>query len=134
MLKLVEIEGLSGPLRDFAAAKPVYGSCAGAILLARDVTHPPQPGLGMLDIAVERNAYGRQLESRIARISLEAGGDMEAVFIRAPIIRRVAPDATVLARYEGNPVWVEQGRHMVTTFHPELSTETRVHQRLLGKL
>ncbi len=134
MLKLLDIEGLTAPLRDFAARKPVYGSCAGAILLAQNVTHPPQPSLGLLDITVERNAYGRQMDSRIAKITLMEGDGMEAVFIRAPIIRRVAPDAAVLARYEGNPVWVEQGRHMVTTFHPELSADARVHQRFLRKL
>lgn len=136
MLKLLEVENLMGPLRDFASCKPVYGSCAGAILLARDVMHPPQPSLGLLDIAVERNAYGRQADSRIAKITTEDGSGMQAVFIRAPIIRRVAGDVIVLADYEGNPVWVEQGRHMVTTFHPELSLsgDTRVHQRFLRKL
>ena len=134
MLKLLDMENLEGPLRDFAAHKPLYGSCAGAILLAREVARPAQPGLGFMDIAVERNAYGRQVDSRIATIALRDGGDMEAVFIRAPIIRRVAGDATILATYEGNPVWVEQGRHMVTTFHPELGQDTRVHQRFLRKL
>ena len=133
MWKLLEIEGLLDPLREFAARKPVYGSCAGAILLAREVTHPEQASLGLIDISIERNAYGRQIDSRIAKVAT-AEGEMEAVFIRAPIIRRAGPDTKVLARYAGDPVWVEQGRHMVTTFHPELTADTQVHRRLLEKL
>ena len=132
MLKLLDLEGLAEPLREFSQRKPVFGTCAGAILLARQVTRPAQPSLGLMDIDIERNAYGRQLDSRIA--SLETGGDhMEAVFIRAPIIRRVGQAARVLATYQGDPVWVEQGRHMVTTFHPELTADLRVHQRFLEK-
>lgn len=134
MLKLLDQENLTGPLKLFAGQKPVYGSCAGAILLAREVTHPSQSSLGLMDIQVERNAYGRQIDSRIARITVENGGELEAVFIRAPIIRQVGADATVLASYQGDPVWVEQGRHMVTTFHPELTTDPRVHQRFVAKL
>jgi 5'-phosphate synthase pdxT subunit len=134
MLKLLELEGMTEPIQKFAAQKPVYGSCAGAILLARQVTHPPQPSLGVLDIAVERNAYGRQIDSRIAQIPLAEGGDMEAVFIRAPIIREVGEGGHVLAVYNGDPVWVEVGRHMATTFHPELTADPRVHRRFLDKL
>ena len=87
-----------------------------------------------MDIAVERNAYGRQIDSRIANISLDGGGELEAVFIRAPIITRVGQGAHVLARYQDNPVWVEQGRHMVTTFHPELTQDSRIHRRFLENL
>jgi 5'-phosphate synthase pdxT subunit len=135
MLKLLDQENLTGPLKLFAGRKPVYGSCAGAILLAREVTNPSQASLGLMDIQVERNAYGRQIDSSIARITPEnGGGEMEAVFIRAPIIRKVGADATVLASYQGNPIWVEQGRHTVTTFHPELTTDLRVHRRFLAKL
>ena len=135
MLKLLDIEKLTAPLQRFAELKPVYGSCAGAILLAREVTNPPQASLGLMNIQVERNAYGRQIDSRIARITAEnGGGELEAVFIRAPIIRQVGAGATVLASYQGDPVWVEQGRHMVTTFHPELTTDPRVHRRFLAKL
>ncbi len=138
MLKLLDQEALTESIRLFAEHKPVYGSCAGAILLAREVTHPPQPALGLLDITVERNAYGRQIDSRIARLPLneaiDGGGEMEAVFIRAPIIRRVGGGVTVLASYGGDPVWVEAGRHMVTTFHPELSADSKVHARFLRKL
>lgn len=136
MWKLLEAERLTDPIRAFGASKPIYGSCAGAILLAREVTHPAQPSLGLMDISIERNAYGRQIDSRIAEVTTEdrGGRPMEAVFIRAPIIRRAGPGAQVLASYAGDPVWVEQGRHMVTTFHPELSSDTRVHRRLLEKL
>ena len=133
MWKLLEAEALIEPVRDFAARKPVYGSCAGAILLAAEVTHPKQASLGLMDISVERNAYGRQIDSRIVRVPTEHG-EMEAVFIRAPIIRRTGRATHVLATYAGDPVWVEQGRHMVTTFHPELTSDTQVHRRLLEKL
>lgn len=134
MLKLLDQEGLTEPLKRFNESKPVYGSCAGAILLAREVTRPAQPSLGLMDISVERNAYGRQIDSRIAHIPMPEGGELEAVFIRAPIIRRIGPGSTILAQYDGDPVWVEQGRNMVTTFHPELTGDTRVHRRFLGKL
>jgi 5'-phosphate synthase pdxT subunit len=134
MLKLMDAEALTEPIRVFGRTKPIYGTCAGAILLAREVTHPAQPSLNLMDIAVERNAYGRQVDSRVAKVQNETGGEMEAVFIRAPIIRRVGEGARVLAHYQGNPVWVEQGRHMVTTFHPELSADPSVHSRLIEKL
>jgi 5'-phosphate synthase pdxT subunit len=134
MLKLLDQEGLTEPLRRFSEHKPVYGSCAGAILLAREVTHPEQESLGLMDISVERNAYGRQIDSRIAHIAMPGGDDLEAVFIRAPIIRRMGAGSTVLAEYNGDPVWVEQGRTMVTTFHPELTGDLRVHRRFLDKL
>ena len=133
MLKLLDIERLTEPLRQFAARKPVFGTCAGAILLARSVTHPVQPSLNLIDIEVERNAYGRQIDSRVARVDAQ-GREMEAVFIRAPKIRRVGPESKILAVYNGDPVWVEQGRHMVTTFHPELTDDPRVHQAFLAKV
>jgi pyridoxal 5'-phosphate synthase pdxT subunit len=131
MLKLLDFENLTSAVRKFAEEKPIYGTCAGAILLAREVTHPVQPSLDLMDITVERNGYGRQIDSRIAKVD---SGEFEAVFIRAPIIRKVGEDARVLASYRGDPVWVEQGRHMVTTFHPELTEDSRVHRRFLEKL
>ena len=96
--------------------------------------------LDLMDIGVQRNAYGRQVDSHIAKLKIEENGssepesELEAVFIRAPIIRRVGPEARVLARHQGNPVWVEQGRHMVTTFHPELTDDARVHRHFVEKL
>jgi pyridoxal 5'-phosphate synthase pdxT subunit len=136
MWKLLEEENLLEPLREFGLRRPVFGTCAGAILLASGVSNPSQPSLGLMDIDVERNAYGRQLESRIATLRLPDGldGDLEAVFIRAPIIRRVGETAKVLASYQGNPVLVEQGRHLVATFHPELTSDTRVHLMFLNKV
>jgi 5'-phosphate synthase pdxT subunit len=138
MLKLIDAADLRDPLLRFAGARPVFGTCAGAILAACEVSNPVQESFGLLDITVERNAYGRQLDSRIAEIQPEPGelegGELEAVFIRAPIIRRVGPEAHVLARYNGDPVLVEQGRHLVSTFHPELSEDLRVHQRFLDKI
>ncbi len=134
MLKLLDIEKMTAAVRDFGAHKPIYGTCAGAILLAHEVTHPNQPSLDLMDISVERNGYGRQIDSRIAKVSASDGGEFEAVFIRAPIIRKVGEGARVLASYEGDPVWVEQGRHMVTTFHPELTEDARVHRRFVEKL
>jgi 5'-phosphate synthase pdxT subunit len=133
MLKLIHAQSLMGPLRDFGLAKPVFGTCAGAILLATEVTSPAQESLGLVDIAVERNAYGRQVHSQVARIDF-AGGTMEAVFIRAPIIRRVGDGVRVLATFAGDPVLVEQGRHLVATFHPELTADRRVQELFLGKL
>ncbi len=134
MLKLLDIEGLTDAVRRFGLEKPIYGTCAGAILLAHEVTHPPQASLDLMDIAVERNAYGRQIDSRIAKVPVKDGGEFEAVFIRAPIIRKVGEGVRVLAEYQGDPVWVEQGRHMVTTFHPELTGDSRVHRKFLEKL
>src|SRR5579883_1858848 len=121
MLKLLDLEGLTDAVREYGSKKPIYGTCAGAILLAHEVTNPSQTSLDLMDIAVERNAYGRQIDSRIAKVPVNEGGEFEAVFIRAPIIRKVGEGVKVLASYQGDPVWVEEGRHMVTTFHPELT-------------
>jgi 5'-phosphate synthase pdxT subunit len=141
MLKLMRYEGLLEPLREFGRRKPIFGTCAGAILLADEVTNPEQESLGLMDIGVERNAYGRQIDSRVAEIEPEpdfaertSPGKLEAVFIRAPIIRRLGEGARVLARYAGDPVLVEQGKHLVATFHPELTPDSRVHALFLGKL
>jgi 5'-phosphate synthase pdxT subunit len=141
MLKLLESEGLFEPLRAFGRRRPIFGTCAGAILLAREVLNPSQPSLGLVDIRIERNAYGRQVDSRVAAVRLEAAfplrngtGELEAVFIRAPIIRGVGSEVRVLASYQGDPVLVEQGPHLVATFHPELSADRRVHQFFLDKI
>jgi 5'-phosphate synthase pdxT subunit len=142
MLKLMGYEpGLFDALREFGAHKPVFGTCAGAILMANDVSNPPQQSFQLMDIAVERNAYGRQIDSRVAEVETgpefeqrTAPGKMEAVFIRAPIIRRVGPEARVLIWYQGDPVLVEQGRHLAATFHPELTSDPRVHSLFLEKL
>lgn len=133
MLKLLRVTDLFDELRKFGEQKPIFGTCAGAILLAHDVSHPVQESLDLVDIGVERNGYGRQIDSRIVSIPSEAG-DLEAVFIRAPIIRRVGADVKVLAKYGDDPVLVEQGRHLVSTFHPELTEDSRLHSYFLGKI
>ena len=141
MLKLLRYDGLMEPLARFGREKAIFGTCAGAILLAREVTHPSQESLGLMDLEVERNGYGRQLDSRVTRLEPEpefeersGRGTLEVVFIRAPIIRRIGAAAKVLARYQNDPVLVEQGRHLVATFHPELTTDLRVHELFLEKL
>lgn len=133
MLKLLEIEKLFEPLRQFGNKKPIFGTCAGAILLASEVVNPPQRSLGLVDATVERNGYGRQIDSRIGKIDLE-GQPAEAVFIRAPVIRRVGPETDVLATYLDRPVLVEQGKHLAATFHPELSQDERIHRRFVEKV
>jgi 5'-phosphate synthase pdxT subunit len=143
MVKLLERENLLDPLREFGRRRSIFGTCAGAILLATEVANasqsslglPAQASLGLIDIQVERNAYGRQLDSRIAHLDPQGmDGGLEAVFIRAPIIRRVGKAAKVLATYEGDPVLVEQGRHLAATFHPELTDDARVHLMFLQKI
>ena len=141
MLKLLHYDALMDSLAEFGRRKPIFGTCAGAILMATEVCHPAQESLALMDIAVERNAYGRQIDSRVAVLDPEpefqartAPGKLEAVFIRAPVIRRVNGGVKVLTRYAGDPVLVEQGRHLVATFHPELTADSRVHALFLEKL
>jgi len=128
-LKFLEREGFLIKLRDFVASKPAFGTCAGAILLAKEVVNPTQESLGALDIAIQRNAYGRQIDSSIITgpTKLE-GPPMEMVFIRAPRIERTGMGVEVLARREDHPVLVRQGKTLAATFHPELSSDTRVHE------
>jgi len=131
-LKFLERDGFLEELRRFGHEKPVFGTCAGAILLAKEVTNPPQASLGLIDVTVERNGYGRQVRSAVrrGRSSLN-GGEMEMVFIRAPVIRRVGEGVRVLAECDGLPVAVEQDRCLVTTFHPELTRDTTLHSHFL---
>ncbi len=116
-------------LEEFCHSKPIFGTCAGAILLAREVRNPAQRSLGVLDAVVERNAYGRQIDSTIltAETALP-GGPLEMVFIRAPRIVETGPGVEVLALRDGSPVLVRQGAVMAATFHPELSADRRVHR------
>ena len=131
-LKFLEKGGFLDKLREFVRTKPAFGTCAGAILLASEVADPPQPSLGALDIAVRRNAYGRQVDSFIGEGETQLpGGPLEMVFIRAPKIERVGPKVEVLAREKNDPVLVRQGKIMAATFHPELSDDTRVHTEFL---
>ncbi len=129
MLKFFESRGLFSPLAEFCATKPVFGTCAGAILLAREVVNPPQRSLGLLDAIIERNAYGRQIDSTILEAETKLpGGPLEMVFIRAPRIVKIGPGVEALAFREGFPTLVRQGSVMAATFHPELSPDHRVHQ------
>jgi 5'-phosphate synthase pdxT subunit len=130
MLKLIAEGDLSRSITAFAReGKPVFGTCAGTILLAREVHNPRQASLGLIDIDVERNAYGRQVDSFIAEAETTIeGGPLEAVFIRAPKIRRVGTSIDVLARIDREPVFVRQGNVLAATFHPELTEDQRVHR------
>ena len=129
MLKFLEKHGFFETLGEFCRRKPVFGTCAGAILLAREVRHPAQRSLGALDVVVERNAYGRQIDSAILTAETELpGGPLEMVFIRAPRILLAGEDVEVLARRENFPVLVRQGSILAATFHPELSQDRRVHK------
>lgn len=141
MLKLLHREGLWEPLRNFGEDKPIFGTCAGVILLAREVTNPRQDSLNLMDISVERNAYGRQIDSSIEHlvpsrefIEATSAGDLEAVFIRAPVIRGTGPGTSTLIEFKANPVLLEAGRHLACTFHPELTIDSRVHRLFLKKL
>ncbi len=135
MLKFLEKHGFFAALQQFCASKPVFGTCAGAILLAREVLNPPQRSLGVLDAIVERNAYGRQVDSAIltAQTTL-SGGPLEMVFIRAPRIVSVGPGVEVMAQREGFPTLVRQGQWMAATFHPELSRDRRVHRLFVASV
>jgi 5'-phosphate synthase pdxT subunit len=137
-------------LKQFVRLKPTFGTCAGAILLATEVENPTQAGLGAIDIAIRRNAYGRQLDSSIRQGKLlpaalnqnqtdqnqtgqkQPDSPLEMVFIRAPKISRVGPAVEVIATEGADPVAVRQGTAMASTFHPELSADTRVHQAFLN--
>ena len=123
-------------IRRFAATgRPVLGTCAGAIVLAREVTNPAQRGLGVIDISVERNAYGRQADSFVGEVDAPAPGRrLPAVFIRAPKIRRVGPGVEVLATRESEPVLVRQGNVVAATFHPELTDDATVHDLAFASL
>lgn len=131
-LKHLERAGFYDVLDAFVRSKPVFGTCAGCILLAKEVTNPPQRSFGVLDIGVQRNAYGRQNDSVILNAPTTLpGGPMEMVFIRAPRISRVGPGVEILARRDDDPVLVRSGRMLAATFHPELSEDRRVHQLFL---
>ena len=122
---------LREPLRErIAAGMPVFGTCAGLIVLAREVEEKNQFRLGLLDVAVARNAYGRQIESFEADIPVPVLGatPVRAVFIRAPIVTDSGPGIEILAEYEGRPVLLRQGNMLAATFHPELTADTRIHR------
>jgi pyridoxal 5'-phosphate synthase pdxT subunit len=131
--KLLMRNGMFEPLRNLAAhGLPILGTCAGAILLASEIEGYDQPHLGLMDITVRRNAYGRQIDSFEADVLFRDGGRVHGVFIRAPVITGVRAPAEVLAEFEGLPVLVRQGRLLACTFHPELTGDARVHRLFAG--
>jgi pyridoxal 5'-phosphate synthase pdxT subunit len=136
-LKLLGEKGF-GKLKEFVRARPTFGTCAGAILLASDVENPKQAGLGAIEMAIRRNAYGRQIDSSIREGKIlhsngksKTESPIEMVFIRAPKIERIGPGVEVLAVEGEDPVVVRQGSAMAATFHPELSKDTRIHEAFL---
>jgi len=134
--KLAVTFGLLEPLRTFARQKPVWGTCAGMIMLARDIGRD-QPLIGVMDIAVERNAFGRQVDSFEVDLDVPVLGPppFHAVFIRAPKVTRVGEGVEVLARLEdGSIVAVRQGRWLATAFHPELTADARFHRYFLQQV
>ena len=132
MLKFLEQRGFFEVLKDFVHKVPTFGTCAGVILLAKNVTNPAQKSLAALDVTVERNAYGRQIDSTILHTeSSLPGGPLEMVFIRAPRITQTSGPVETLATRAEHPVLVREGHILAATFHPELGHDTRVHQLFL---
>jgi 5'-phosphate synthase pdxT subunit len=135
--RLLDYEGLLAKIRErYAGGMPVFGTCAGAILLATEVDGAPAPHLGLVDMTVRRNAFGRQRESFVASLDDEGleVGPLEAVFIRAPLIERVGEGVEVLATVEGEIVLAETDQALVASFHPELTDDLRLHRRFLDKV
>ena len=132
-LQFLQEEGLYDAIKKFAAEdKAIFGTCAGAILLATEVKNPQQESLGLLDMTVLRNGYGRQVHSDVVSgPSTLKREPLEMVFIRGPIFARVGPDVEVLAEYAGKPALVQKGNILAAAFHPELTNDTTVHQRFL---
>jgi 5'-phosphate synthase pdxT subunit len=132
-LQFLQEEGLDQAIRKFdAAGKPIFGTCAGAILLASKVKNPEQDSLGLLDITVLRNGYGRQVHSDVVSGPTTLKDvPLEMVFIRAPLIERVGADVNVLAEYAGRPALVQRGNVMAAAFHPELTGDSTVHELFL---
>jgi pyridoxal 5'-phosphate synthase pdxT subunit len=132
MLKFLEQRGFFDILKTFVHTTPTFGTCAGVILLANDVTNPAQKSLAALDVTVERNSYGRQIDSTILHSESKLpGGPLEMVFIRAPRITRTGKQVETLATRNNDPVLVRQDHILAATFHPELGHDTRVHQLFL---
>lgn len=138
MKRQIDFIELEEPLKNFAKTKPIFGTCAGLILLSKQVLKDSMKPFGVLDISVERNAFGRQVESFQTDITVNLPKDKnhgyEAIFIRAPRIRRVSPEVTVLASFQGEPILVQQGRHLGATFHPELTQDPAIHRYFLSHI
>ena len=135
MLKNANRE-LWNQLKTFSHSNPVWGICAGAILMAKRVNNPAQRSLGVIDITLKRNAYGSQNESFVTNLTFKLNNEFmtECIFIRAPKIIKTGHDVRVLAEYAGDPIVVEQNKHIATTFHPELSENLEFHEYFLQKV
>ena len=135
-LQFLEEEGLAEAIKKFAEEnKAIFGTCAGAILLASEVKNPQQSSLGLLDMTVLRNGYGRQVHSDVTIGSTKLkSGPLEMVFIRAPIFERVGPGIEVLAEFAGKPALVQKGHILAAAFHPELTDDSTVHQHFLQQI
>lgn len=138
LFKLLDFSKLTAPLREFAREKPILGTCAGLILMARSILGQEAPApFAFIDVTVARNAYGRQLESFAVDLPIkfsEGHRDVHSLFIRAPRIVDHGPEVEVLAEWEGSPVLVRQGKHMAASFHPELTAHTDIHEEFLKNL
>jgi 5'-phosphate synthase pdxT subunit len=133
MRRLMDETGLYDALRSFAESKPIFGTCAGLILMAKKIEGHDGPHLGLLDIDVRRNAFGRQVDSFEATMKIRHVGDnFNGVFIRAPYIKSVGSDVEVLATYDDHIVACRQGRFLTCAFHPELTGDTRLHRYFVG--
>ncbi|MGB9757199.1 MAG: pyridoxal 5'-phosphate synthase glutaminase subunit PdxT [Candidatus Bipolaricaulaceae bacterium] len=131
--RLLSRAGLAEPLKKaLEEGLPAFGTCAGLILLAKEITNWPEHYLGLLDVAVERNATGRQVDSFEAEVEVDGLGEVPAVFIRAPAIRRVGRGVEVLGTHDDEPALVKQGAILGATFHPELTEDLRVHELFLN--
>jgi 5'-phosphate synthase pdxT subunit len=132
-LKFLQEEGLADKIVKFAErGGAIFGTCAGAILLAKDVKHPEQDSLSLMDMTVVRNAYGRQIASDVVKGPTTLRKEpLEMVFIRGPVIERAGPGVKVLAEYAGKPALVQRENIMAATFHPELTEDTTVHEHFL---
>ena len=133
-LKFLQEEGLADKIVKFAEhGGAIFGTCAGAILLAKDVIHPKQDSLKLMDMTVVRNAYGRQIASDVVSgTTVLKKEPLEMVFIRGPAIERAGPGVKVLAEYAGKPALVQRENIMAATFHPELTDDTTVHEHFLS--
>lgn len=130
--KLITWNRIGARIRQrYSKGMAVFGTCAGAILMANEIISSRQPKLALMDISIRRNAYGRQIESFEASLRISGLGNAKGIFIRAPVIQRIGKGVEVLAAYEGKPVLVRQGKLLAATFHPEQSGELKVHKMFL---
>lgn len=132
MLTLLDKSSLGPALLDFGRTHPVWGICAGAILIAREVEHPRQRSLGLIDIVAHRNHYGPQTESFTTDVTIDLfPGPMKVDFIRAPLLKPLSDNVTIHARHDGAPVLLRQGRVLASSFHAELGEDSRLHRYFL---